>query len=115
MSPRDRKRGAPIPTERGATVRASLVEALKEGPATARELSERVGIPEKDVPEHLEHVERSLEAHGEHLVIDAAECIACGYAFKGRRKLTRPGKCPECGSERIDPPAFHIDSVTPTQ
>ena len=108
MTPRRRQRTAPVPTERTATVRAALAEALREGPATARELSERVGIPEKDVPGHLEHLERSLEAHGEKLTIEPAECLACGYAFAGRRKLTRPGRCPECGSERIEPPAFRI-------
>lgn len=108
MARREPKRGAPVPVERTATVRASLAEVLREGPATAKELSERVGIPEKDVAGHLEHLERSLEAQGEKLVIEPAECLACGYAFTGRRKLTRPSRCPECGSERIDPPAFRI-------
>jgi transcriptional regulator len=105
------ERGEQAPSERGATVRASLAEVLREGPATARELSERVSIREKDVAEHLEHLERSLRAKGERLAIEPAACIACGYAFADRRRLTRPGRCPECGSERIDPPAYRIEGV----
>lgn len=109
MARRDRKRGAPIPEERGATVRAALAARLREGPATARDLSAHVGIPERDVPAHLEHLERSLQARGERLAVQPAECAACGYAFKGRRRLTRPGRCPECAGERLEPPVFRIE------
>jgi len=58
---------------------------LLRGPATARELSERVAIREKTSPGHLEHVEKSLRARGERLVVDPAACIACGYSFARRK------------------------------
>ena len=96
--------------ERTRTVREAIREELLRGAATARELSERVSIREKDVAEHLEHLEKSLRARGERLVVEPATCIACGYAFARRSRLTRPGSCPECGSTRIDPPAFRIDA-----
>ena len=96
--------------ERTRTVREAIREELLRGTATARELSERVSIREKDVAEHLEHLEKSLRARGERLVVEPATCIACGYAFARRSRLTRPGSCPECGSTRIDPPAFRIDA-----
>jgi len=95
--------------ERTRTVREALREELLRGAATARELSERVSIPEKDVAEHLEHLEKSLRTRGERLVVEPATCIACGYAFARRARLTRPGACPECRSTRIDPPAFRIE------
>jgi len=95
--------------ERTVTVREAIREELRRGAATARELSERVSIREKDVAEHLEHLEKSLRARGERLVVAPASCIACGYAFARRNRLTRPGSCPECGSTRIDPPAFRIE------
>ncbi len=86
---------------------AELSAAPEEG-LTARELSARVGISEKDVAGHLEHLQRSLRAGGAALDLLPAECLACGFVFKDRARLTRPGSCPECRSTRIDPPAFRI-------
>jgi predicted Zn-ribbon and HTH transcriptional regulator len=97
--------------ERIRTVREAIREELLRGAATARELSERVSIREKDVAEHLGHLEKSLRARGERLVIEPASCIACGYAFVRRTRLSRPGSCPECGSTRIDPPAYRIEAA----
>ena len=45
------------PPERTRTVREALREELLRGAATARDLSERVGVREKDVPGHLEHLD----------------------------------------------------------
>src|SRR6266446_10217812 len=95
--------------ERTRTVREAIREELLHGAATAREISERVSIPEEDVAGHLEHLQKSLRARGERLVVQPASCIACGYAFVRRARLSRPGSCPECGSTRIDPPAFRIE------
>jgi hypothetical protein len=96
--------------ERTQTVRAAIREELLRGSATARELSERVSVQEKEIAEHLEHLMKSLRARGERLVVEPASCIACGYQFSRRTRLSRPGSCPECGSTRIDPPAFRIDA-----
>jgi predicted Zn-ribbon and HTH transcriptional regulator len=95
--------------ERTRTVREAIREELLQGAATAREISERVSIPEKDVAGHLEHLEKSLRARGERLVVQPASCIACGYVFVRRTRLSRPGSCPECRATRIDPPAFRIE------
>jgi predicted Zn-ribbon and HTH transcriptional regulator len=97
------------PAERGETVRATLARTLRDGPATAHELSELAGIREKDVAEHLAHLSRSLQRGGERLVVEPASCIACGYRFARRDRLTRPGACPECRSTRIDPPVFRVE------
>jgi len=97
--------------ERTRTVREAIREELLRGGATAGEISQRVSIREKDVAEHLQHLEKSLRARGERLVIQPASCIACGYSFVRRARLTRPGSCPECGSTRIDPPAFRIEAA----
>ena len=95
--------------ERTRTVREAIREELLRGAATARELSERVSIREKDVAEHLEHLEKSVRARGERLVVEPASCISCGFVFARRSRMTRPGSCPECGSTRIDPPTFRIE------
>jgi predicted Zn-ribbon and HTH transcriptional regulator len=96
------------PPERAETVREAIRRALLAGPATARDLSAEVGVREKDVAEHLAHLARSLPRRGERLVVEPASCIACGYAFTDRTRLTRPGACPRCRSTRIDPPAFRV-------
>lgn len=102
---------APVPPARGSTVRGALEEALTSAPEpglTARELSTRVGISEKDVADHLVHLEKSLKAQGLRLEVLPASCISCGFTFKERKRLSRPGACPECRSTRIDPPAFRV-------
>lgn len=103
----------PVPPARGSTVRGALEAALvsaPEGGLTAKDLSGLVRISEKDVAEHLAHLEKSLKAQGMRLVVLPASCIQCGFAFKDRKRYTRPGACPECRSTRIDPPAFRVTS-----
>ena len=90
-------------------MRESLREALREGPATARELSACVGIREREVAEHLEHLARTLAAAGERLALDPATCLACGYVFRGRTRFSRPSACPRCRSTRVEPPAVRIE------
>jgi predicted Zn-ribbon and HTH transcriptional regulator len=96
-------------SERQATVRAALREALRAGPLTARELSARVGIPEKQVAGHLEHLARSLRAARERLGVEPARCQACGFVFRKRDRLTRPSRCPVCRGEHLDAPRFAIE------
>ena len=102
---------APRPDLRSATVRQSLLEALREGLASARDLSKRVGIPERDVAGHLEHLERSLRHGDERLVVEPPLCLACGFAFRRRERHrhTRPGRCPACHERRISLPRFRIE------
>ena len=101
----------PRPAPRTATVRESLAAELRAGALTARELSARVGIRERDVAEHLEHLARSLEQRGESLRVEPASCVECGYVFRSRDRLSRPSACPSCRSTRIDPPAFSVEST----
>ncbi len=96
------------PRDRATTVREALVHALRGPPCTARALSAAVGISEKDVAAHLAHLECSLRGRGEELRTTPASCLACGFVFRKRERLTRPGACPQCRGTRIDPPAFHI-------
>jgi predicted Zn-ribbon and HTH transcriptional regulator len=92
------------------TVRQALRRALEDDRWTARELSAELSVREKDVAAHLEHLQRSLERQEARLVVIPAECLACGYRFERRRRLTCPGSCPECRSSRIAAPAFTIAS-----
>ena len=95
-------------TERHTTVRSALRQVLRERSLTARELSARVGISEKEVSGHLEHVARSLRQSSERLRVEPAQCLACEFVFKERTRLSKPSKCPACKSQRLDPPRFTI-------
>jgi DNA-binding transcriptional ArsR family regulator len=41
------------------TIRQEINAALREGPCSARELSAAAGIPEREMPAHLEHVRKN--------------------------------------------------------
>jgi len=107
-------RGRPIkpiaPQAMHDTVRQEIIAELLEGPCSARDVSAVVGIPEKDVAGHLEHIRKTIASSGRQLVIMPAECKKCGFVFSKREKLRRPGKCPLCKGESISEPHFMIGS-----
>ncbi len=103
------RRREPEASPREATVRSALRAALGAGPRTARELSAAVGVPEKQVAAHLEHLARSLRAAGERLRVEPARCGDCGFRFRKRDRLSRPSRCPVCRGERVEAPRFAID------
>jgi predicted Zn-ribbon and HTH transcriptional regulator len=102
-------RRPPQPRERSETIRQEILRHLREGPLTARELSGLVHLREKDVLSHLEHLERSLRRSESRLAFDASECLACGYRFSGRQRLTRPSACPRCRAQHITAPVFRLE------
>ncbi len=97
-----------VPAERLETVRHEIAEALKGRPLSPREISSAVRISVKEVYDHLEHIRRSLSKREHHLKIIPAECKKCGFTFKKRERLTKPGKCPVCRSESIEEPLFSL-------
>lgn len=106
----------PVPREEGETVRRKIRSLLEEAdaPLSAKEISAAAGIPEKDVGPHLEHLRRSLEGTGARegrgtpgrLAVEPARCNGCGFVFRKRERLRKPGRCPLCKGESIDPPRF---------
>ncbi|MEN6615416.1 MAG: transcriptional regulator [Syntrophorhabdus sp.] len=100
--------GEAEPVERYETIRKYLAALLEEGSYTAKDLSGIIKIPEKDICDHLAHLQHSLEKTGRRLVVLSASCHHCGFVFKKRERLTKPGKCPTCRSIHIRSPIFHI-------
>jgi hypothetical protein len=98
----------PLPPERHETIRRQIVELVEGRLLSAKEISGSVGIPVREVYEHLEHIHKSLVKKEHHLSITPAECKKCGFVFKKRARLNKPGKCPVCRSESIDEPLFSI-------
>ena len=91
------------------TIRQKIIELLSSAEMDARELSQEVGIKEKEVYEHLIHISRSLNAKGRKIKIRASECLKCGYVFKDRKRFTRPGRCPRCRQSHLTNPSFKIN------
>ena len=100
----------PIPAEQLETLRQRILCLLREGPVTAREISEQAGLAEHDVADHLEHIRHSLQRQGTPLVVQPAECKKCGFQFSKRQRLTRPGRCPLCRGESIQRPRYFCPS-----
>jgi predicted Zn-ribbon and HTH transcriptional regulator len=71
-------------------------------------LSQVVGRPEREVAEHLAHLERSLRHSDEELLVEPAQCLSCGFVFEERRRKSKPGSCPGCRNPRITRPLFSI-------
>jgi transcriptional regulator len=96
------------PIERRETVRQSILHALEQGELTAAEIGQRLGLREREVVAHLDHLQRSLAHVGMRLEVVPAECRGCGFVFQRRARLGRPGACPKCRAGRIEPPRFRI-------
>jgi predicted Zn-ribbon and HTH transcriptional regulator len=97
-----------VPVERNETIRHEIMEILRGQVLSARDISAAAHIPEKEVYEHLEHIRRSLIKGEHHLTVTPAECKKCGFVFRKREKLKKPGKCPVCRSESIEEPFFSL-------
>ncbi len=108
-----RPKGPFIPVERHGTIRQEIISALEGRTLSAKEISAEVRISEKEVYEHLEHIQRSMNKKEHHLMIKSAECMKCGFVFAKRERLKKPGKCPVCKGELIQEPLFSISKVEP--
>ncbi len=90
------------------TIRQQLISLLEEETVSARDISQELRIREKEVYDHLVHIQRSVKANKKKLQIDPFRCLECGFAFKDRKRLTKPGRCPKCKNERIDSALYRI-------
>jgi predicted Zn-ribbon and HTH transcriptional regulator len=91
------------------TIRQQIIGLLRQDTMTALDLSQAVGVSEKDVYQHLHHIEKSMAGQGGKLRFTPCSCLACGFTFTQRRRLTKPGRCPRCRQSRITSPAFRIE------
>ncbi len=94
--------------ENRKTARQQIIDCLLRKDMNANEISRTLGIREKDVAEHLHHIGKTVAAKGKTLVIRPFECLSCGYAFKDRKRYTRPGRCPKCKQTHLETPMFRI-------
>ncbi len=97
-----------IPAGRQETVRQDIISALVEQTHTAKDISKAVSIQEKEVYEHLRHIQKTISKGDQRLIVTPAECRKCGFSFKKRERYKKPGKCPVCRGESITEPLFII-------
>ena len=100
-----------VPVERRDTIRIEIISLLEKNVYSAREVSACIAISEKEVYEHLEHILRTMNRRERNLIVTPAACRKCGFVFRKREKLKKPGKCPVCRNEMITDPLFSIRKI----
>jgi len=88
------------------TTRQRIIDELKAGEYTPRDLATVVAIPLSRLLTELEHVAKS---HRQELKVRPARCTACGFQFTKRSRLSTPSRCPKCRSERTEGPYLRFD------
>ena len=99
--------------ERQQTIRQAIMAGLEKRRMTVRDISQDVGIMEKDVCHHLGFIEKTLRHRKKKLCSEPYICMSCGFEFKNRKSFKKPGKCPGCRDGRIAPALFWIDASLP--
>jgi len=90
------------------TIRQQMIDLLSAEEMTDRDLSQALGIPERDVYVHLSHIARSLAARKKKVRVTPVQCLSCGYVFRDRKRWSRPGRCPRCKDSHIQRPAYAV-------
>lgn len=109
MSTKNRARKPFVPAYRKETIRQKIISVLEGHTLSARDISGKASISEKEVYEHLAHIQKTISKSERTLTITPAECKKCGFVFKKRERLNKPGKCPICHGETIKEHIFSID------
>ncbi|MCJ8501208.1 transcriptional regulator [Desulfatitalea alkaliphila] len=81
---------------------------LEQGPVDPSRLATALGLREKELLTHLPHIAKTVTARKDRLIVTPAECSACGFVFKERRRLAPPGRCPKCKQSRILGPWYEV-------
>ena len=92
----------------GKTIRQEILDLLTEESMDVRAISGALGVEEKEIIDHLGHIQKTVARQKKKLRIEPSECLSCGFRFTDRRRFTRPGRCPRCRSGQITYPAYRI-------
>ena len=92
------------------TIRQLIMQRITSALYSSRQLAELVGVPEREVEDHLTHITKSVARdRTRQFVLEPSRCRDCGFVFRDRTRLTRPSRCPRCRSEAISPPRYGIE------
>jgi predicted Zn-ribbon and HTH transcriptional regulator len=101
-----------VPLERHETIRQKIISVIEGKTLSVRDISADVRVSEKEIYEHLEHIQKTINKSEQNFIIIPAECKQCGFIFRKRDKLKKPGKCPVCKSESIKNPLFSVKNIS---
>ena len=101
-----------MPEERRQTPRQRILELLQIQEWSSWDLAQELHIPAREVEDHLTHLVKTVgRLAGKRFVIYPSICRDCRFSFGTRKRLTQPGRCPQCRSEHISPPRFRISTT----
>jgi predicted Zn-ribbon and HTH transcriptional regulator len=91
------------------TPRQRIMDLLQGTLLSSHQLAQLLGVPEREVEEHLVHVVKTVARdRSRRFLLEPSECQSCSYVFRDRSRLTRPSRCPRCRSEAITSPRYGI-------
>ena len=97
-----------LPPER--TPRQRIIDLITDIRLSSHQLAQMLGIPERQVEEHLTHVVKTIARDKtRRFILDPARSQDCDFVFRDRSRLTIPSRCPHCRSEAIAAPRYGID------
>lgn len=100
-----------MPVARQETIRQKIMSLLEGNSLSTKDISADIGVSEKEIYEHLEHIQRTVNKTEHNFVIKPAVCKRCSFVFRKRDKLKKPGKCPVCRGESIQEPFFSVRKI----
>ena len=96
------------PLDNTQTIRQQIIDLLSSEELTLRDISQALGIPEKEVVGRLSHIDRSVRSQGKKLTETPYQCISCGFIFDKRSRFSKPGRCPSCRNSHIQTASYQI-------
>jgi predicted Zn-ribbon and HTH transcriptional regulator len=91
------------------TPRQRIIDLLTGTLLSSHQLAQLLGMPERQVEDHLTHVVKTLARDpARTFLLEPSACQDCEYIFRDRTRLTRPSRCPTCRSEAITAPRYGI-------
>ncbi len=90
------------------TLRQQIIDTLSREPMDLLQLSQVLGLGEKEILTHLPHIAKSLAHRKSRFTMVPARCVGCGFEFKERRRFSPPGRCPRCRQSRIQGPWYQV-------
>jgi transcriptional regulator len=90
------------------TLRQQIIDELGGTPLDLLQLSQALGISEREILNHLPHIAKSLVHRNSRFAMVPARCVGCGFEFKERRRFSPPGRCPRCKQSRIQGPWYQV-------
>ena len=89
------------------TRRQEIVQRLRQKELSFDDLRHELAVKVSTLEDDLTHIQRSVKANHERLLVRSAICADCGFELSSTA-LHPPGRCPTCKSRDLDGPWLSI-------